>query len=93
MNIKTYSLPQLQEMHINKGELTCMMGLNAIPGIEYDCAIPGDWLKQFQSLSNSQFDPDTITSTTFWVYLKGDSIGHPVSGCTEVQTLIDWYNL
>jgi len=66
-----------------------MMGLN-IPGVEYDYAIPSDWLKRF--ISNSQIDPDIITSTTFWVYLTGDSIGCPISGNTEVQALIDQYN-
>lgn len=88
MDFINYPLTRLEEMPMSKQTLAERIGLDNISG-EYDCAIPEPWVISFAQSCN--INRQLVTSTTFWVYLKGDSIGQPISGCTEVQALINQY--
>ena len=80
---------------MTKGDLAERIGLNE-PLVEWDGALPHEWLEGFLSFCKKWEEYHTIThplitSTTFWVYYKDDAMGRPVSGCTEVQDAIDSY--
>ena len=90
LKLKGFTLAELEAMRITKEQLAEKMGLNNIPGVQYDNALPVEWLENFllMYVYKGMTHP-IVTSTTFWVYLEGDIIGRPISGCTEVQELID----
>lgn len=88
MIFKSFTLAELKSMNIDKNQLAKLMGLN-IPGVIYDYAIPLDWIESFLFIYKDQITYDMFISTTMWVYIEGDTIGRPVSGCTEVQVLIN----
>jgi len=92
MDFNNYSFPELESMNINKGQLADKIGLN-VPGVQYDNALPNNWLEDFLFMyANNGMNLPYVASTTFWVYIEGEVIGRPVSGCTEVQALInDFY--
>lgn len=79
----TYRQKQLIDMRISKQELSERIGLKDVC---FDYALPQNWLNEFTDTHN--LDYNLVRSTTFYVY--DDFIkGYPVSGCYEVQILID----
>jgi len=85
-NIKNFTLNELASMCITKEELAETMGLNNIPGLRYDTALPEPWLEKF---INQDRPYSLVITTTFWIYPEGDAIGRPVSGCKKVQEAIE----
>ena len=80
---------------MTKEDLAAEIGLNK-PGIEWDGALPQDWLENFLTFTKQYEQHQYVNygltiSTTFWVYYEGDPIGRPVSGCTEIQKAIDHF--
>jgi len=99
---KTVPLADLEHSGISarprmtKGGLAKEMGLADAEHLEYDGALPHDWLESMitfckQSEKHHTVNHPLITSTTFWVYYQDDALGRPYSGCTEVQAAIDDY--
>lgn len=85
-NIKHFTMAELEAMCITKEQLAERMGLNNIPGLKYDTALPEPWLEKFV---NSDRPYPLVVTTTFWVYPEGDALGRPISGCAELQEAID----
>lgn len=78
---------------MTKSNLAKEINLNQ-PGVEYDGAIPHEWLEGFLThckRNDLAINHPLVTSTTWWVYYEGDAIGIPVSGCSEVQWAIEAY--
>jgi len=80
---------------MTKQQFAAEIGLNK-PGIEWDGALPKDWLENFLTFTKQHEQHRYVNygltiSTTFWVYYESDPIGRPVSGCTEVQEAIDHF--
>ena len=92
MFYKAYPLEKLKEMRVSKRELVKMM---LIEDITFDYALPQNWLDdfvdgaamkiKFPRLSREEVY-SLVLSTTVWVYPKGSTFGHPISGCTEIAT-------
>lgn len=83
MHYHSYTTEALEEMNISKGDLITMMGLEKWD-IEYDTALPQDWLDDFVRTTGLPYN--LVLSTTVWVYIPKHAFGFPVSGCIEVAT-------
>ncbi len=88
----------LRKSPVTKAELAVKMGLESLglenPGIEYDGALPAEWVEGFLThckKNDLAINYAITVSTTFWVYYEGDPIGRPYSGCSEVQWAIEAY--
>ena len=76
-----YTIDQLMNNYMTKLDLAREMKLK-----NFDASLPQDWLNEVSEKS-PELSYDLIRSTTFWVY--GDAYTGPISGCIEVQELIE----
>lgn len=80
--MKRFTLEQIEEMHVSKGEL---IKLADIPE-PFDYALPQEWLNTFVEATG--LDYHLVRSTTVCCYGEG-VVGHIVSACKEVQDALD----
>lgn len=88
--LKTYSLQELNELRLSKGELFSQFKET------FDYALPQTWLDNVSAWCKANspiITYDLIRSTTVWSYGKGDLLGGPVTVCNEVHdALVAFYN-
>lgn len=86
-----YTYSELNQMRQTKGELFAQLQRE---GIEFDYALPQDWLNEFSAYCEKHNPIVTyhlISSTTVWAY--GNVFGTPVTVCSDVQVMLDrFYN-
>lgn len=82
--LRNFSIAELEQWQVNKQELSKLMGLEENGSFDY--SLPQDWLNRQTEKTGLSYD--LIRSTTFWVY-DNNSIGQPISGCTEIQDTIN----
>lgn len=88
--MKTYSIKELEEIQITKGDLSELLPKNIRA---FDYALPQHWLDDISKVYNHLYY-HLILSTTFWVYSDEDpkyKWGGPMSLCTEVVEMIKEY--
>lgn len=78
--MKTYTINQIESMHLTKEDLfkdlTCT----------FDYALPQNWLDHFCAV-NFHLPYPLVLSTTVWVYPENK----PLSACLEVQqAILQW---
>ena len=82
-----YTAKQLKTAGLTKQELIeRMITLDLFR--KYDTALPQYWLDWFVDISGLEYH--LVLSTTVWCY-DNPNCPYPISGCTEVQRMIDKY--
>jgi hypothetical protein len=89
-NRHTFTALQLESLHVSKDELF------KDTKETFDYALPQTWLDAFWAFCKERALPvtyDLITSSTVWLYPKGNYFGMPLTACTEVKQALEKYNL
>ena len=81
---KTFTIDELKSMEVDKLALAEKIGIDEYT---FDYALPQNWLNAFVEKYN--LDYSIVQSTTFYAYDNENRFGYPVSGCKEVQKLIE----